>query len=82
MNVNCTCVCSIKLEFKKKKKKKKKNQYDHTSSITTTLDATRNVKRINFVYFYLLIVRSTTYSGSCGVESKKIIDITSLKKSS
>ena len=29
----------------------------------------------------LLIVRSTTYSGSCRVESKKIIDITSLEKS-
>ena len=30
----------------------------------------------------LFIVRSTTYSGSCRVESKKITDITSLEESS
>lgn len=29
-----------------------------------------------------LIVRSTTYSGSCRVESKKLIDMTSLEKTS
>ena len=32
-------------------------------------------RQSNFVYFYLLIVKSTTYSGSCRVESKKITDI-------
>ena len=37
----------------------------HTSRITATLDARRIVKHKNFVYFYLLIVRSTTHSGSC-----------------
>lgn len=40
-------------------------QHGKLHTLTTTLDATRIVKRMNFVYLYLLIVRSTTYLGNC-----------------